>query len=62
MTRCLVKYAEDPTYISSQIVDQWEADFPAITICPKYNGLKLDVLQVRLSCKNYYVRNSYLKF
>ena len=48
MTKCLIKYAEDPTYISSRIVDQWEAAIPAITVCPEYNGLKLDVLQVRL--------------
>ena len=61
MTRCLIKYAEEPTYISSRIVDQWEADFPAITVCPEYNGLKEDVLQVRLSCKNYYMMNSYLE-
>ena len=41
-----MKYADEPTYISSRIVDQWEADFPAITVCPEYNGLKSNVLQV----------------
>ena len=59
MTKCLIKYAEDPTYISSRIVDQWEADFPAITVCPEYNGLKLDVLQVSLGRQSYHVMNLY---
>ena len=42
--QCIVKYLESPTYISSQIVDQWDADFPAITACPQSGGIKLDVL------------------
>ena len=46
MVQCLIKYWEFPTYISSRIVDQGEADFPAITVCPPKNGLKLDVLRV----------------
>ena len=44
--QCLIKYWDFPTYISSQIVGQGEADFPAITVCPQADGLKLDVLQV----------------
>ena len=46
MTRCLMKYVEEPTYISSRIVDQWEADLPAITVCPNTNKIKTEVLQV----------------
>ena len=46
MIQCLVKYRDSPTYNSSQIVGQGEADFPAITVCPHNGGLKLDVLQV----------------
>ena len=45
MIQCLVKYYDFPTYISSQIVDQDGADFPAITVCPQ-GGFKLDVLRV----------------
>ena len=45
LIQCLIKYWEFPTYISSQIVGQGEADFPAITVCPQA-GFKLDVLQV----------------
>ena len=46
MVQCFMKYWEFPTYISSHIVDQGEADFPAITVCPSTNGLKIDVLVV----------------
>ena len=48
MTRCLMKYVEEPTYISSRIVDQWEADLPAITVCPNTNKIKTEVLQVKV--------------
>ena len=47
MVRCLEKYWDVPTYISSRIVDQMEADFPAITVCPSWNGYKQDVLMVK---------------
>ena len=46
MVQCLIKYWEFPTYISSRIVDQGEADFPAITVCPPTKGYKSDVLMV----------------
>ena len=46
MAQCLIKYWDFPTYISSQIEDQAVADFPAVTVCPQSNGLKLDVLKV----------------
>ena len=43
--RCFEKYFGYPTYVSTKIVDQASADFPAITICPEKNGYKEDVLQ-----------------
>ena len=46
MIQCLLKYCAFPTYISSHIVDQGEAHFPATTICPQ-GGFKLDVLKVK---------------
>ena len=54
MTQCVIKYWDFPTYISSLIVDQSEADFPAVTICPQ-SGFKEDVLLV--SCKRLEVIN-----
>ena len=45
VAQCLVKYSKGPTYISSKILDQKEATFPAMTICPENDGYKLDVLQ-----------------
>jgi hypothetical protein len=36
---------EGPTYISSDFVNQKDAEFPAITVCPESNGYKLDVLK-----------------
>ena len=45
----MLKYAGEPTYISSRIVDQWDADIPAITVCPHVNGgIKEEVLQVTI--------------
>ena len=43
--RCLEKYFGYPTYVSTKIVDQASAEFPAITICPEKNGYKEDVLK-----------------
>ena len=43
--RCFEKYFGYPTYVSTKIVDQASAEFPAITICPEKNGYKEDVLQ-----------------
>ena len=34
-----------PTYISSEIVAQKDAAFPALTVCPESGGYKEDVLQ-----------------
>ena len=34
-----------PTYISSEIVDQKDAAFPAMTVCPVSNGYKEEVLE-----------------
>ena len=43
--RCFEKYLGYPTYVSTKIVHQASAEFPAITICPEKNGYKEDVLQ-----------------
>lgn len=41
---CFVKFLERPTYVSSKIVSQNQASFPALTICPQ-EGYKESVLQ-----------------
>ena len=43
---CVMKYREHPTYISSEITDQREAEFPAVTVCSPSNGYKQDILRV----------------
>ena len=43
--RCFEKYFGYPTYVSTKIVHQASAEFPAVTICPEKNGYKEDVLQ-----------------
>ena len=43
--QCIHKYFQGPTYISTDIVDQSKAGFPALTICPESNGYKEQVLQ-----------------
>ena len=40
----MVKFIQGPTYISSEIVAQNQAEFPAMTVCPESNGYKEDVL------------------
>ena len=39
----------EPTYVSTHIVNQEKAQFPAVTICPISKGYKEDVLQVGLT-------------
>lgn len=41
--QCVNKFLASPTYISTEVVDQFEAEFPAMTICP--SGYRLDVLK-----------------
>jgi hypothetical protein len=36
---------DGPTYFSSDILIQEQAEFPAMTVCPLTNQYKLDVLQ-----------------
>ena len=36
---------QGPTYISSAIVPQKEAEFPAMTVCPESRKYKVEVLQ-----------------
>ena len=47
--QCLEKFASEPTYVSTHIVNQEKAQFPAITICPISKGYKEDVLLVKES-------------
>ena len=44
---CLHKYIENPTYTTSKLVNQNEADFPALTICPmgRHDGYKENMLK-----------------
>ena len=44
--KCLELFVSEPTYVSTHIVNQEKAQFPAITICPISKGYKEDVLQV----------------
>lgn len=51
ITQLMVKYNEAPTYVTTDIVEQREAAFPAITICPEGDKYKSDVLKVsRYAC------------
>ena len=45
--QCVIKYMQGPTYISSEIVPQKEAGFPAMTVCPvsSSKGYKVEVLR-----------------
>ena len=46
--KCLAKYLSDPTYMSTKIVEQRDAEFPAMTICADSGySYKEDVLKVR---------------
>ena len=43
--RCFDKYFGYPTYVSTKIVKQAKAEFPAVTICPKSSGYKENILK-----------------
>ena len=43
--RCFYKYFDYPTYVSTKIVKQAKAEFPAVTICPKSSGFKEEILR-----------------
>ena len=43
--RCFYKYFDYPTYVSTKIVKQAKAEFPAVTICPKSSGFKERILR-----------------
>ena len=53
--RCFYKYFDYPTYVSTKIVKQAKAEFPAVTICPKSSGFKENMLRENgiPSRKNY---------
>ena len=40
-----MKFLQGPTYMSSEIVPQKEAEFPAMTVCPETKRYKEDVLK-----------------
>lgn len=45
--KCLEKFFEEPTYVSTDVVAQNAAEFPALTVCPDGSGgYKEDVLKV----------------
>ena len=46
MMRCFEKHFDYPTYVSTKIVHQALAEFPAFTICPEKNGYKEKILQL----------------
>ena len=43
--QCVQKFLQGPTYMSSEIVPQKEAEFPAMTVCPQTKEYKEDVLR-----------------
>ena len=43
--KCTTKYFEHPTYVSTDLVNQWDAVFPAITVCPDGNVYHEEVLR-----------------
>ena len=42
----VLKWREGPTYVSTEIVEQRNMSFPAITFCPENEPYKRDVLMV----------------
>ena len=44
--KCCLKFTEEPTYTTTQIVRQQEAEFPATTYCASKSGYKDNVLKV----------------
>ena len=44
--KSVLRYNEWPIYTETNIVNQNEARFPAMTFCPLYHGYKKDVLKV----------------
>lgn len=54
-TKCLLKYNARPTYMSTRIVNQEDALFPSVTICPTYGGYREDVLRAHgIHSKEHY--------
>jgi hypothetical protein len=46
--QCVRLYIVEPTYVSTHIVKQPKAEFPAITVCPLSDGVKTNVLKVSM--------------
>ncbi|XP_071746530.1 uncharacterized protein [Lepeophtheirus salmonis] len=45
VVQCIIKYINKPTYMSSKVVNQYNGEFPAISICPWDPYYKVDVLK-----------------
>ena len=61
VTTCLHKYNENPTYTTTKLVNQNDADLPAITICPRNRniGYKKSVLKNHgIKRQEYYSNNA----
>ncbi len=63
-TQCLEKFLAFPTYISSEVVDQSEAEFPALTVCPDpgYRTDRLNALGIKTTGKFLHTRNAPSRF
>ena len=44
--KCVQKFVQHPTYVSTYITKQQDAAFPAVTVCPEKSSYKSDVLEV----------------
>ena len=44
--KCVQKFVQHPTYVSTYITKQQDAAFPAVTVCPENPSYKSDVLEV----------------
>ena len=53
--KATLQYNEWPIYTETNIVQQNEARFPAMTFCPLSSGYKEDVLQVNSGLINYVI-------
>ena len=50
---CLVKYANEPTYLETKVTQQQKALFPAMTICPQNEGYNEEHLKVEIHSYHY---------
>ena len=50
---CLVKYANEPTYLETTVTQQQKALVPAMTICPQNEGYNEEHLKVEIHSYHY---------